>query len=336
MESVVGGMTVMGLRLQTRPYAFELTRALQTASGNWQLRRGWLLRLDHPDGRTGWGEVAPLADELDPACARSVAALSDQCWSAKELEQHLVQSPPAVAFGLGAALAEIQGLVGQAGSDGWLPAPPSAHLLPAGDAMPPVLEDLLTTMPADGVVTVKWKVAALAESREQRLLEQLLQLLPANARLRLDANGGWNLPVAQRWAERLQNDNRLEWLEQPLAAGDWTGHQSLLKQVPVALDEGLRDHPHWRQAWMGWQVRRPLLEGDPRPLLRQLQQGLPRLMLSTAFETGIGGRWLAHLAALQRQGPTPAAPGLAPGWCPAGPLFSTDPAEVWTAAETQR
>jgi len=56
-------------------------------------------------------------------------------------------------------------------------------------------------------------------------------------------------------------------------------------------------------------------------------------MLSTTFETGIGARWLAHLAALQVQGETPAAPGLAPGWRPDGSLFSSDPAEVWAAAE---
>jgi len=55
-------------------------------------------------------------------------------------------------------------------------------------------------------------------------------------------------------------------------------------------------------------------------------------MLSTAFETGIGRRWLHHLAALQHLGPTPAAPGLAPGWCPAGALFDPDPQNVWQAA----
>ena len=79
-------------------------------------------------------------------------------------------------------------------------------------------------------------------------------------------------------------------------------------------------------------MRGPLLGGDPRPLLRDLLRGKPRLMLGTTLETGFGGRWLADLAALQAQGETPAAPGLAPGWCPAGPLFSSDPAEVWAAA----
>jgi O-succinylbenzoate synthase len=55
-------------------------------------------------------------------------------------------------------------------------------------------------------------------------------------------------------------------------------------------------------------------------------------MVSTAFETGIGRRWLAHLAALQGEGPTPVAPGLASGWLPQGPLFASDPEQVWEAA----
>jgi hypothetical protein len=84
--------------------------------------------------------------------------------------------------------------------------------------------------------------------------------------------------------------------------------------------------------WPGWQVRRPLLEGDPRSLLAAFEAGQPRWMVSTALETGIGRRWVDHLAALQALGPTPTAPGLAPGWCPQGDLFSADPQLVWQAA----
>ena len=58
-------------------------------------------------------------------------------------------------------------------------------------------------------------------------------------------------------------------------------------------------------------------------------------MLSTGFETGIGRRWLHHLAALQAEGPTPAAPGLAPGWQAVGELASADPERVWQAAGLQ-
>jgi O-succinylbenzoate synthase len=55
-------------------------------------------------------------------------------------------------------------------------------------------------------------------------------------------------------------------------------------------------------------------------------------MVSTALETGIGRRWVDHLAALQADGPTPTAAGLAPGWTPEGPLFAADPLVVWEAA----
>ena len=67
-------------------------------------------------------------------------------------------------------------------------------------------------------------------------------------------------------------------------------------------------------------------------LLAELVAGRPWRMVSTALETGIARRWLHHLAALQADGPTPTAPGLAPGWSPSGPLFAEDPAQVWEAA----
>ena len=334
-----GVMKGMGLRLETRPYAFALTRPLQTAAGAWQQRRGWLLRITDGCGRCGWGEVSPLTPQQQVRCDRWLTERihgAATFASVDEVEQLLLGPPAEVAFALGAALAELQGLVGERSPLDWLPAPASAQLLPAGPAMQEALARVLAAIPVDGALTLKWKVAAAGDSEERRLLALLLEALPSQARLRLDANGGWGLATAEQWAEALQSEPRLEWMEQPLASDDLAGHQHLLARVPVALDEGLRDHPAWRAHWPGWQVRRPALEGDPRLLLRQLQQGIPYLMLSTAFETGIGTRWLAHLAALQQRGPTPAAPGLAPGWCPETALFSSDPEEVWTAAGDAR
>jgi O-succinylbenzoate synthase len=178
-------------------------------------------------------------------------------------------------------------------------------------------------------------VAVHPDGEERQLLEQLLERLPAAARLRLDANGGWDRSTAAAWALRLAAEPRLEWLEQPLDPADIQGLDDLAARfptVPIAVDESLQARPQLRQRWSGWQVRRPSEEGDPRPLLAELERGRPRLMLSTGFETGIGARWLHHLAALQAEGPTPAAPGLAPGWSPSGGLAHPDPERVWRAA----
>ena len=357
------------LRLQWRPFAFTLPQAMVTAQGAWQQQRGWLLRLEAPDGRLGWGEavmasasasasawvaassqpVASSFPEHSGPWADWQAALEPQA-SRADLEACLPQLPAPLAFALGAALAELEGLVG-AEPDPWRPAPPSAWLLPAGEGALAVLRSLLAshapfaeacpTGPAAptaaaslnaAALTVKWKVAAHPDPLERRLLEELLALLPATARLRLDANGGWDRSTATGWADRLGGEPRLEWLEQPLPPGDQEGLDALAQRIPVALDESLRVDPSLRQRWVGWQVRRPALEGDPRPLLAELRAGRPRLMVSTALETGIGRRWVDHLAAMQADGPTPTAAGLAPGWTPEGPLFVADPLLVWEAA----
>ena len=321
----------MTLRLQRRRFRFALLQPLRTAAGELRERCGWLLRLDDGRGAVGWGEVAPLQQQQFTACEQALASLPDELPQA-QLEAVLREAPGAVGFGLGAALAELQGLVGAASAQGWLKAPAPALLLPAGEAMLSALEAAAASAGGLEGCTFKWKVATESDPLERQLLEQLLQRLPPTARLRLDANGGWDRSTAEAWMQRLRDDPRLDWLEQPLAVKDQAGLEQLAALGPVALDESLDQHPELRSSWSGWQVRRPALEGDPRLLLRELQAGLPQRMLSTAFETGIGRRWLEHLAGLQDKGPTPAAPGLAPGWTPSGPLFSTDPEQVWAAA----
>ena len=61
---------------------------------------------------------------------------------------------------------------------------------------------------------------------------QLLERLPATARLRLDANAGWDRAEADRWVEVLAADPRLEWLEQPLAVDDLDGLNRLAERLP--------------------------------------------------------------------------------------------------------
>ncbi len=328
------------LQLRWRPFRLELEQPLLTAAGRLGEKRGWLLRLEAA-GRIGWGEAAPLAPDPDrlPSALRSIAAAIEALGATAErveLERRLPALPGPLAFAIGAALAECDGLVGPA-AGGWQPAPAGAVLLPAGEAAVAALERALAAAPPAGALpfTLKWKVAAAADALERRVLEGLLERLPPGSRLRLDANGGWDRSTARAWGQRLAGEPRLAWLEQPLPPADRHGLEALAAgppPLPVALDESLRADPALRRHWQGWQVRRPALEGDPRPLLARLRRGVPRLMLSTAFETGIARRWLHQLAALQACGPTPAAPGLAPGWLAEGPLLDPDPETVWQSA----
>ena len=208
----------MTVRLQQRPFRFQLRQPLQTAAGVLRERRGWLLRLEDENGLLGWGEVAPLAaDQLAPCEARLERLPQDV--SRPQLEAELSGCPAALAFGLGAALAELDGLVGSP-SEPWRQSPPPAWLLPSGQRMLEVLNSVLAQHGSPAPLTFKWKVAAAGDAVEQRLLEQLLERLPANGRLRLDANGGWDYATARRWMMSLAPDPRFAWLEQPLPVVD--------------------------------------------------------------------------------------------------------------------
>lgn len=321
-------------QLSWRPYRFVLPKSLITSRGALVVRSGWLLRLTGPDGCFAWGEAAqPLLQRCDAVSVAAVSALP-QALDRVSLEQCLPRWPVPLACALGMALAEFDGL-GSVAVGGWRTPPASAWLLPAGEEALPVLARLLNNVDqaSNSGLTFKWKVAVAPEADELELLEVLLEMLPASARLRLDANGGWDRWTASRWADRLHEDDRLEWLEQPLAPNDLEGLRLLAQRIPVALDESIPLlTTHQQLDWPGWLVRRPLQEADPRPLIRTLQTGAARQMISTAFETGIGRRFVSHLAAIQSDGLYPTAPGLAPAWLPEGDLFSSDPQKVWEAA----
>ena len=62
------------------------------------------------------------------------------------------------------------------------------------------------------------------------------------------------------------------------------------------------EFPYLRKTWKSWQIRRPALDGDPRLLLKEIEQEDSQTVISTAFETGIGRRWINHLAARQVKG----------------------------------
>ena len=122
---------------------------------------------------------------------------------------------------------DAQALVGAASPQGWLKAPAPALLLPAGEAMLSALEAAAASAGGLEDCTFKWKVATAPDGLERQLLERLLQGLPPTARLRLDANGGWDRSTAEAWMQRLRDDPRLDWLEQPLAVDDQAGLEQL-------------------------------------------------------------------------------------------------------------
>ncbi|MDR0352091.1 MAG: hypothetical protein LBI02_01610, partial [Opitutaceae bacterium] len=192
-----------------------------------------------------------------------------------------------------------------------------AALLPAGRAAPGVA----ARRAGEGFRSFKWKVGVADVRDEWALLDDLLAVLPAGARLRLDANGAWGRRTAERWLGRCADLPWVEFVEQPVAAappgretdaGARSKAMDLLLglagdfPVPLALDESVassRDVECWLDAgWPGLFVLKPALLGDVAGTLGRLRaaeggggggggaQRGGRVVFSSALETVVGAR----------------------------------------------
>jgi O-succinylbenzoate synthase len=168
---------------------------------------------------------------------------------------------------------------------------PVAALLPAGEGAVLKLPGKLI----EGYQTFKWKVGVKSLEAEQAIFDQLIDLMPAGARLRLDANAAWSLADLEAWIEFLEPKKEwVEYLEQPLEVGAEAEMLRLRASsgVEIALDESLNgeEGKRWLKEWPGVVVIKAALMGDADDLREVLESLGERVVLSSVFETGIGLR----------------------------------------------
>lgn len=281
----------MQVRFEFRRYSLPFRQAVRTAHGFWREREGLLVRLTDTEGRTGWGEAAPIpwfgTETIDDA---ETGALALGEWG----DDGRFAVVPARLGCLRHALAVAQRDLAGGALDTRAASIGVASLLPAGAAalalIPPRAEA--------GFRVFKWKVGVEDSADELALLDDLCAALPRGAKLRLDANGAWDRRRAERWLERCA-DRPVEYVEQPIAS-DARGAQDLLLGLAgdyptvLALDEsitGEADLERWLgSGWPGVFVVKPLLLADPASALAALAKARAKVVFSSALETAVGAR----------------------------------------------
>ena len=191
---------------------------------------------------------------------------------------------------------------------GWGDRPPTHRTeIPVNATLPTVPVDRIAEVIArfGGVRTVKVKVADPGETLEQDTarVREVRRILGAEGRIRVDANGGWNVDQAERAAHALSPFD-LEYLEQPCATVDELAElRARLHdwQLPIAADESVRkaDDP-LAVARAGAAdllvVKVQPLGGIARALDIVASAGLP-VVVSSALDTSVGLAMGARLAA---------------------------------------
>jgi o-succinylbenzoate synthase len=278
-------------KLQFRPYQRKFTRPLQTHHGLWAVRTGIVLKLTDRSGQVTWGEIAPIpwfgSETLEQAL-EFCHQLPDRLSEAEIFD--IPDRLPACQFGFESAWMGLS-------TTAALPLPFSA-LLPAGKA---ALEDWKPHWEA-GQRTFKWKIGVGSIAEELSLLEQLVEVLPATAQLRLDANGGLSWAAAQELL-KVCDLLSIEFLEQPLPPDQLDGMLELAAEyaTPIALDESIATLTQldacYQRGWRGIFVIKPAIAGSPRRLRQFCHTHAIDAVFSSALETAIGRQAGLTLAA---------------------------------------
>ena len=193
-----------------------------------------------------------------------------------------------------------------------------AGLLPGGRDPGEELDQLLK----QGYRTLKWKVGVMPFEVERDWFRAMRERVPEEVVWRLDANGALDVGTVERWSRELE-EVAVEFLEQPLPVREVDSLLGLVKDLalPLAVDESVgtvRLLREWRdRGWPGFFVVKPSISGSPVALRRFLAESGPRVVFSSALETGIGLRHALEVVFSRNEA------GRAVGWGTGG-LFEED------------
>jgi o-succinylbenzoate synthase len=278
-----------------RPYQREFLRPLITNHGEWKIRSGIIITLTDRVGRTARGEIAPIPWFGSETLAAAVA-WCDRVGETIETAQILdiPDSLPSCQFGCGGAWQMLTSAL-----ETTIYSLPLCGLLPSGEASLERSSELFR----QGYRTFKIKIGIDDDDREIATIDRLLGQMPAEIKLRLDANGGLNWDRAQMWLEWLGGRSQIEFLEQPLPVNQLAQMFELarLYSTPIALDESIANYAKVREiaalGWPGVYTIKPGIAGFPWRLLELIEQQPIDLVLSSAIETEIGREIALRLAA---------------------------------------
>ena len=317
----------MKINFKKKYFHFNLSQSIKTSKKKIIFKHGWLIKLENKN-KIGFGEISPLSQNNFKECQRQIIQIPPNL-DESNLLQNVKSFHPCVQSALHTAMAELKGELILNDNNQFKNIDQTAILCDSHSIQEDLKIFISKNKSMKKPITLKWKVGIKDNNTEELLLEQILNQIKNNIRLRIDANGAWSRRIADRWADILKGNENIDWLEQPLTEDDLEGLKALQKKIPVALDESLLKYPNLIEEWDGWQIRRPSQESNPISLMKELENKKGYRSISTSFETGIGRRIIYHLASLQLEGPTPKVPGLALKQTPKSSLFSSNAKLVW-------
>jgi o-succinylbenzoate synthase len=247
MKIVRAELTRVRLRLRT---------PLATARGLTDVREGVLLALTSESALVGHGETLPLAGFSEESPSRAFETLSglarvligrdiEELEALLDMVEALAPEAPTTRAAVDVALFDLAARVQGVGVAEMLARPERPREQVEVNALvyaeqPEIAARDASAAVAEGYRTVKLKVGALALELDEARIAAVRDAIGSEAKIRLDANGGWKERDAEQAIARFA-PYRIEFLEQPVEARNLGGLARLSAEspIPVAADEAL-------------------------------------------------------------------------------------------------
>jgi o-succinylbenzoate synthase len=233
------------MRAELREFSLTLAEPLTTAAGEIDRREGWLVRVEAGD-EVGLGEATPLPGwtESHDACLEGLERATGRFEAdGPDAALATLDDAPAARHGLDTALADLRArrdgvpLYRYLGDTGPVDRVPVNATIGDGD-------DGETVVAAEkavdsGFSTLKVKVGNRPVTADADRLRAVRDAVGQGVAIRADANGAWAPEEARAALDELEPIG-VEYVEQPLPAGDLDGYAALSdsgRAVDIALDE---------------------------------------------------------------------------------------------------
>ena len=278
-------------------YTLPLRTPVYWGGLKYDMRDGALVRLRDPQGREGWGEIAPLPgfspETLDSALNEARLALAK--WGAID-DIHAFPLEPlslaSVRSGLEQALWQLNS------AESWRAGCSVRLQMLLSGPHDQIIRDA-KSIAKSGVEAIKFKVGQESVEKEIQLARRISRILP-DARIRVDANQSWQLEQAQDFIGGVQ-DLQIDYIEEPVLNRMHLWQLMQESVIPIALDETLRGSSDDElQDAAPVHVIKPALMGGLLTTHRFIRQSLgkgKRCIVSSSWECGIGMHALLQLAA---------------------------------------
>ena len=250
---------------------------IRTARGVWTDRESLVLRQDHENGFTSFGEVSALPGFVDFNLKEAQ----------KEAEQWSREGGHPDEFSIiGPAISSLESNIWEGGVKE-IKLPSSARLWGT-----PGCEDARV---------IKRKIGLSLPQNEIPQIVDWLESLDTPIQVRLDPNESFSKDDLLLWIDALQEYQSVQFIEQPTGPADdeWLFKLAEDSPVPIALDEGLSRIKSFDEfvnlPSELYLVIKPLLFPNWEKTLNLLTDQFERVIFSTAFESPFGYEALLRL-----------------------------------------